>query len=80
LFILATNDDDGSLGMADILSSYESQQAVEKSFRYFISPDFLTSAFYLKKLECIEALLILMTACLIVYAALEHTPNEQLKA
>jgi transposase len=80
LFILVTNDIDGSLSMADMLSTYKSQQAVEKGFRSLKSPDFLTSAFYLKKLERIEALLMVMTTCLIVYAALEHTIREQLKA
>ena len=80
LFILATNDIDGSLSMADMLSTYKSQQAVEKGFRFLKSPDFLTSAFYLKKPERIEALLMVMTTCLMVYAALEHTIREQLKA
>jgi transposase len=39
----------------------------------------LTSAFYLKKPQRIEALLMVMTTCLMVYAALEHTIREQLK-
>jgi transposase len=80
LFILATNDIGGSLSMAEMLSTYKSQQAVEKGFRFLKSPDFLTSAFYLKKPERIEALLMVMTTCLMVYAALEHTIREQLKA
>ena len=66
--------------MAAMLSTYKSQQAVEKGFRLLKSPDFLTSAFYLKKPERIEALLMVMTTCLMVYAALEHTIREQLKA
>ncbi len=80
LFILASNDIKGSLSMADMLSTYKSQQAVEKSFRFLKSPDFLTSAFYLKKPERIEALLMIMTTCLMVYAALGQTIREQLKA
>jgi transposase len=80
LFILATNDIKGSLSMADMLSTYKSQQAVEKGFRFLKSPDFLTSAFYVKKPERIEALLMVMTTCLMVYAALEHTIREQLEA
>jgi transposase len=79
LFILATNDIGGSLSMAEMLSTYKSQQAVEKGFRFLKSPDFLTSAFYVKKPERIEALLMVMTTCLMVYAALEHTIREQLK-
>jgi transposase len=65
--------------MAEMLSTYKSQQAVEKGFRFLKSPDFLTSAFYVKKPERIEALLMVMTTCLMVYAALEHTIREQLK-
>ena len=40
LFILATNDIKGSLSMAEMLSTYKSQQAVEKGFRFLKSPDF----------------------------------------
>jgi transposase len=79
LFILATNDITGSLSMPDMLNTYKSQQALEKGFRFLKSPDFLTSAFYVKKPERIEALLMVMTTCLMVYAALEHTIREQLK-
>jgi transposase len=80
LFMLATNDVGGALSLADMLSTYKSQQAVEKGFKSLKSPDFLTSAFYLKKPEHIEALLMVMTTCLMVYAALEHTIREQLEA
>ena len=38
LFILATNDIGGSLSMADMLSTYKYQQAVEKGFRFLKSP------------------------------------------
>jgi transposase len=79
LFTLATNDIGGSLSMAEMLSTYKSQQAVEKGFRFLKSPDFLTSAFYVKKPERIEALLMVMTTCLMVYAALGHRIREQLK-
>jgi transposase len=69
LFILETNDIKGVLSMADMLSTYKSQPAVEKGFRLLKSPDFLTSAFYLKKTERIEARLMVMTTCLMVYTA-----------
>lgn len=42
------------------------------------SPDFLTSAIYLKKPERIEALLMVMTCCLMVYAGLEHQIRKTL--
>lgn len=72
LFIIATNDVRDDLDIASLLSSYKAQQNVEKGFRFLKSPDFLTSAIYLKKPKRIEALLMVMTCCLMVYASLEH--------
>lgn len=79
LFIIASNDLTDDLSMEKILSTYKSQQSVEKGFRFLKSPDFLTSAIYLKKPERIEALLMVMTTCLMVYASLEHQIRKQLK-
>ena len=79
LFILASNDCSDKLTMEKMLEIYKSQQSVEKGFRFLKSPDFLTSALYLKKPERIEALLMIMTCCLMVYAALEHKIRRQLK-
>jgi len=79
LFIIASNDLSESLTMEKALSTYKSQQSVEKGFRFLKSPDFLTSSIYLKKPERIEALLMVMTSCLMVYAALEHKIRKQLK-
>ncbi len=80
MFVLATNDLDESLTMEKMLSLYKSQQSVEKGFRFLKSPDFLTSSLYLKKPERIKALLMVMTCCLMVYAALEHKIRRELKA
>jgi transposase len=80
LFIIATNQTDNTLTMDKMLSTYKSQQAVEKGFRFLKSPDFLTSSFYLKKPERIEALLMVMTTCLMVYSALEHKIRAELVA
>tara|TARA_B110000014_G_C20090590_1_gene570897 strand:- start:25 stop:1650 length:1626 start_codon:yes stop_codon:yes gene_type:complete len=80
MFMLATNDLSEGLTMEKMLSLYKSQQSVEKGFRFLKSPDFLTSSLYLKKPERIEALLMVMTCCLMVYAALEHKIRRELKA
>jgi transposase len=72
LFIIATNDYSENLSMQFILDEYKSQQAVERGFRFLKSPDFLTSSFFLKKPERIEALLMVMTCCLMVYASVEY--------
>ena len=72
LFIIATNDCSDELSMQFILDEYKSQQAVERGFRFLKSPDFLTSSFFLKKPERIEALLMIMTSCLMIYASVEY--------
>lgn len=79
MFMLATNDCSGALTMEKMLTLYKSQQSVEKGFRFLKSPDFLTSSLYLKKPERIEALLMIMTCCLMVYAALEHKIRSELE-
>lgn len=78
-FIIATNDLDESLTMDKMLKTYKEQQSVEKGFRFLKSPDFLTSSIFIKKPERIEALLMVMTSCLMVYASLEHLIRKKLK-
>jgi transposase len=78
LFIIATNDCSEDLSMQFILDEYKSQQAVERGFRFLKSPDFLTSSFFLKKPERIEALLMVMTSCLMVYASIEYQIRKTL--
>jgi transposase len=72
LFVITTNDCRDDWSMLELLEIYKSQQSVERGFRFLKSPDFLTSAIFLKKPERIEALLMVMTCCLMVYAAIEH--------
>lgn len=79
VFILATNDCSGALSMQALLDTYKSQQSVERGFRFLKSPDFLTSSLFLKKPERIEALLMVMTCSLMIYAALEHRIRTALK-
>jgi transposase len=79
MFILATNDiGNDDLTMAALLEHYKSQQKVERGFRFLKSPDFLTSSIFLKKPQRIEALLMIMTLSLLVYASLEYKIREQL--
>ncbi|WP_282249841.1 IS1634 family transposase [Vibrio campbellii] len=79
MFILATNDiGNEELTMAVLLENYKSQQKVERGFRFLKSPEFLTSSIFLKKATRIEALLMIMTLSLLVYASLEHKIREQL--
>lgn len=78
-FVLATNDMAAEFSMQEVLETYKSQQSVERGFRFLKSPDFLVSSFFLKKPERIEALLMVMTLCLLVYAAIEHKVREKLR-
>ena len=78
LFILGTNDLSDELCMQFLLDEYKSQQAVERGFRFLKSPDFLTSSLFLKKPERIEALLMIMTCSLMVYAGIEHLIRQRL--
>jgi transposase len=79
-FILATNDMDVTAFPAqELLKTYKAQQSVERGFRFLKSPDFLVSSFFLKKPERIEALLMVMTLCLLVYSALEYKIREKLR-
>ncbi len=77
-FAIATNDMSPELSMKEALAIYKSQQSVERGFRFLKSPDFLVSSFFLKKPERIEALLMVMTLCLLVYSALEYKVRKKL--
>ena len=80
LFILATNDCESNLTMQEMLDLYKSQQRVEGGFRFLKSPEFMTNSLYLKKPKRIEALLMIMTLSLLIYAALEYEIRKELKA
>jgi len=80
-FILATNElDEAKLSSQAVLDGYKGQGRVERGFRFLKAPQFLASSLYLKKPERIMALLMVMTICLLVYAALEYRIRQALKA
>jgi transposase len=80
-FILATNElDEGQLSAQAVLDGYKGQARAERGFRFLKDPQFLASSLYLKKPERIMALLMVMTVCLLVYAALEYRIRTALKA
>jgi len=79
-FILASNNlDEDALSDGEILQEYKGQAHVERGFRFLKDPMFLASTLFLKKIERIMALLMVMTVCLLVYAALEHRIRKTLK-
>ena len=79
-FILATNELDATvLPPQDLLDGYKGQSHAERGFRFLKDPQFFASSLYLKKPERIMALLMVMTVCLLVYAALEYRIRKTLK-
>ena len=80
-FIIATNQlDEEALTDEDLLESYKKdQQKVERGFRFLKDPMFMASTLFLKSPERIMALMMVMTLCLTVYAALEHRIREALR-
>ena len=79
-FILATNElDPTQLPPQEVLAGYQGQVHAERGFRFLKDPQFFASSFYLKKPERIMALLMVMTVCLLVYAALEYRIRKALK-
>src|SRR5439155_23674012 len=80
-FLLATNElDEGQLSAQAVLDGYKGQAQVERGFRFLKDPQFFPSSLYLRKPERIMALLMVMTVCLLVYAALEYRIRQALKA
>jgi transposase len=80
-FVLATHELDASrLPPLELLEAYQGQQHAERGFRFLKSPEFLAASLYLKKPERIMALLMVMTVCLPVYAALEYRIRRALSA
>ena len=79
-FILATNElDEGVLEDPEVLRAYKGQSSkVERGFRFLKDPMFLASTLYLKRVERVMALLMVMTVCLLVYAGLEYRIRQTL--
>jgi transposase len=68
--ILATNAlDHTQLPSQDVWAGYQGQVQAERGFRCLKDPQCMASSLYLKKPERIMALLMVLTVCLLVYAA-----------
>lgn len=80
-FILATNElATDRLDSLAVLQTYKEQGQVERGFRFLKDPQFQANTFYLKSPKRIMALLMVMTVCLLVYAALEYRFRSALAA
>jgi transposase len=78
-FILATND----LDVTDypdelMLAEYKEQQGVEGGFRFIKDPWFMVDSIFLKSPKRIEALMMVMTLCLLVYNLAQYRLRQAL--
>ncbi len=62
-----------------MLSTYKEEQDVERGFRFIKEPSLQLNKVFLKKSERIEALMTVMTLCLMIYNLGQHQVREQLK-
>jgi transposase len=80
-FVLATNQlDKDMLPDADVLSEYKAQSGVECSFKFIKDDTFQVDSVFLKTPERIEALMMIMTLCLMVYGVSEYELQQSLQA
>jgi transposase len=79
-FILATNDlDRERYPDAQLLQEYKEQQFVERGFRFLKDPWFMVDSIFLKLPRRIEALMMVMTLCLLVYNLAQYRLRQTLK-
>jgi transposase len=79
-FILATNErDEAMLSPQDVLNGYQGQAQAARGCRFLKDPQFLAASCSLKKPERLMALFMVMTVCLLVYAALESRIRTALR-
>lgn len=79
-FILATNDlDEQRCPDEQMLAEYKQQQGVERGFRFLKDPWFMVDSVFLKSPQRIEALMMVMTLCLLVYNVAQYRLRDTLK-
>lgn len=79
-FILATNDlDRERYPDEQMLREYKEQQGVERGFRFLKDPWFMVDSVFLKSPQRIEALMMVMTLCLLVYNVAQYRLRKTLE-
>lgn len=79
-FIIATNNlDTKCLSNTQMLHQYKAQQAPERGFRFFKDPWFMVDSIFLKSAKRIEALMMVMTLCLLVYNVAQYKLRHSLE-
>lgn len=79
-YVLITNIPAERVANQDVIFAYKQQNAtVEKGFAFIKDPYFFVSSLYLKKPSRIQALLMIMTLSLLVYAVAQRRIRARLK-
>jgi transposase len=79
-FVLATNQlNPKELSAENILMQYKEQQVVEGGFRFLKDPWFMVDSFFVKTRRRIEALMMIMTLCLLVYNFAQYRVRKNLQ-
>lgn len=79
-FILATNDlNKNDYSNDTMLKEYKEQQYVERGFKFLKDPWFMVDLIFLKLPGRIEALMMVMTLCLMVYNIGQYKLRKKLK-
>jgi transposase len=80
-FILATNQlDEMALPNHEVLREYKAQSGVERGFKFIKDDTFQVDSVFLKTPARIEALMMVMTLCLMVYGVSEYELQQSMKA
>ena len=78
-FILGTNAKVEELKDEEVLETYREQGQVERGFKFIKDNAFEVSSVFLKSPKRINALMAIMTLCLMVYGISQHHMREHLK-
>lgn len=79
-FILATNQlDETRLSDGEVLTEYKAQSGTERGFKFIKDDAFQVDSVFLKTPERIEALMMVMTLCLMVYGVSEYDLHQSLQ-
>lgn len=79
-YIIGSNICADQLSELELLTHYRQQNQVERGFRFLKDPSFFTSALFVKKTTRLQALLMVMTLALLVYAVAERRLRRKLQA
>lgn len=79
-FVLATNQlDKIILSNEEVLSEYKGQSGTERGFKFIKDDTFQVDSVFLKTPERIDALMMVMTLCLMVYGVSEYELHQSLQ-